>query len=286
MTAQMILRLIFVVVASIVLHGCAFDEHTLSFQPGTTAGSVAHSAFWSSVISTPCGETNAVYYAGSIDDIVILMHQTSAGVRKWNLKGANIDKNIIMQYTTNKNKWLLLKGTDDQHFRQWDWKKEIEDNIQNLTKNSALVKPVSTFYMVDGDIRRNNAWIVRVDEFVVKATLCDILKKGDKICTRQLYDGDMEDAQRIISEARSKNNPIVGRVSQDGGLCLAYWGQGKFIQFQELPTERFFIIDNEIVAPFEFLWDGRYDGLLEFDEQLAIDFYLRRVESEKRRKHE
>lgn len=283
MTAQMILRLIFVAVASIVLHGCAFDEHTSSFQHETTAGGVARSAFWSSVISTPCGETNAVYYAGSIDDIVILMHQTSAGVRKWNLKRANIDKNIIMQYTTDKNKWLLLKGTHDQHLRHWDWKKEIEDNIQNLTKNSALVKPVSTFYRVDSDFR-SNAWIVRVDEFVVEATLFDILKKGDKICTQQLYDGDMEDKQRIISEARNINNPIVRRVSQDGGLCLAYWDHGKFIQPQELPTERFFIIDNEIVAPFEFLWDGRYDGLLEFDEKIAQQAYLKRIENERRKK--
>lgn len=286
MTAQIISRLIFAAIASIVLHGCAFDEHTTILQHGTTAGGVAHSTFWSSVISTPCGETNAVYYAGSIDDIVILMHQTSAGVRKWNLKKANVDKNIIMQYTTDKNKWLLLKGTHDQHLRHWDWKQEIEDNIQNLTKNSALVKPVSTFYRVDSDFRRINACIVRVDEFAVEATLCDILKKGDKICTQQLYDGDMEDTHRIISEARSNNNPIVGRVSQNGGLCLAYWDKGEFIQPQELPTERFFIIDNEIVAPFGFLWDGRYDGLLKFDEKIAQTAYIRRVEAEKRKKDE
>ena len=40
------------------------------------------------------------------------------------------------------------------------------------------------------------------------------------------------------------------------------------------------------MASFEFMWDGYYDGLLEFDEQFAIDSYLRRVESEKREKHE
>ena len=128
--------------------------------------------------------------------------------------------------------------------------------------------------------------VVRVDEFLVKATLCDLLKNGDKICTEQLYDGSNEEKQSIISKARLNMNPIVGRTPRDGGLCLASWDCGKFIQPEELPTETFFIIDNEIVAPFEFMWYGCYGGLLEFDEKIAQKAYVRRVDAQKREKHE
>ena len=284
---KMIIRLTVVVGTVLVLEGCVFNELTKSIsRPFTEMADGSIDNFWSSVISVPSGEVNAVYYAGTIDDKSILMHETSTGVHKWILKEANVESDVIMPYTPDKSKWLLLKDTTNQNFRHWDWKKEIEDVIQSLTRKSALVKPLSTFYRVDGDLNGSYAWVIRVDEFLVVATLCDILKKGDKICTQQLYDGGKEEERRIVSDAHHNMKSIVDRRQKDGALCLAYWDNGKFIHPEELPTERFFIIDNEIVASFEFMWDGCYDGLLEFDEQYAIDSYLRRVESEKRRKHE
>ena len=282
---KMIIRLTVVIGTVLVLEGCCLNGLTQSNgQPFTEMADGSIDNFWSSVIPMPCGEVNAVYYAGSIDDKSILMHETSTGMHKWILSEANIESDVIMPYTADKSKWLLLKGTTNQCFRHWNWKKEIEDKIQNLTKNSARVKPLSTFYRVDGDLNGSNAWVVRVDEFLVKATLCDILKNGDKICTQQLYDGSKEEEQRIISEARHSRNPIIGRKPRDGSPCLAYWNRGKFIQPEGLPAETFFIIDNEIVAPFEFMWDGRYDGLLEFDETVAQKVYLKRVENETRKK--
>ena len=283
---KMIIRLTVVIGTVLVLEGCCFNEFTKSIsQPFTEMADGSIDNFWGSVISVPSGEVNAVYYAGSIDDKSILMHETSTGVHKWILKEANIESDVIMPYTADKSKWLLLKGTNNQCFRHWNWKKEIEDKIQNLTQNSALVKPRSTFYRVDGDLNGSNVWVIRVDEFLVEAALCDILKNGDKICTQQLYDGSKEEELRIVFEARHNRNSVVGRRQLDGGLRLAYWDKGRFIRTDQLPSETFFIIDNEIVASFEFMWDGCYDGLLEFDEQYAIDSYLRRVESEKRRKH-
>ena len=280
---KMIIRLTVVIGTALVLEGCCFNELTQSIsQPFAEMADDSIDNFWSSVISVPSGEVNAVYYAGSIDDKSILMHETSTGVHKWILKGANIESDVIMPYTADKSKWLLLKGTTNQSFRHWNWKKEIEDKIQNLTQNSALVKPLSTFYRVDGDLNGSNVWVIRVDEFLVEATLCDILKNGDKICAQQLYDGSKEEQQCIISEARHNGSHIVGRKSRDGGLLLAYWNHGKFIQPEELQAETFFIIDNEIVAPFEFMWDGCYDGLLEFDEEIAQKAYVRRVDAQKR----
>ena len=284
---KMIIRLTIVIGTVLVLEGCCFNGLTQGIsQPITEIADGSIDNFLDSVISVPCGEVNAVYYAGSIDDKSILMHETSTGMHKWILSEANIERDVIMPYTADKSKWLLLKGTTNQCFRHWNWKNEIEAKIQNLTKNSALVKPLSTFYRVDGNLNGSHAWVVRVDEFLVKATLCDLLKNGDKICTEQLYDGSNEEKQSIISKARLNMNPIVGRKPRDGGLCLASWDCGKFIQPEELPTETFFIIDNEIVAPFEFMWYGCYGGLLEFDEKIAQKAYVRRVDAQKREKHE
>ena len=284
---KMIIRLTVVIGTALVLEGCCYNELAQSIsQPFTEVADGSVDNFWSSVISVPSGEVNAVYYAGSIDDKSILMHETSTEVHKWILRKANIESDVIMPYTADKSKWLLLKGTTNQCFRHWNWKKEIEDKIQNLTQNSALVKPLSTFYRVDGDLNGSNAWVIRVDEFLVEATLCDILKNGDKICTQQLYDGSKEEERQIVSAARHNKNSVVGRRQIDGGLYVAYWDKGGFIHTNEFSSETIFIIDNEIVAPFEFMWDGCYDGLLEFDEEIAQKAYVRRVYAKRRRKFE
>ena len=188
-----------------------------------------------------------------------------------------------MPYTEDRSKWIVLKDSGEERFRHWDWRKEIEDFIQNQPRKSALVKPISTFYRVGGELSEDEGCISMVDEFSVESTLCGVLKKGDKICTAQLYDGSKEAMRSIRREARHAGNRIVGRKSrQDAGLRFAYWDKGEFVRYNELPSESFFVIDNEIVAPFEFMWDGRYDGLLEFDEKIAQQAYLKRVEMEKK----
>jgi hypothetical protein len=186
-----------------------------------------------------------------------------------------------MPYTENRDKWILLKASDEECLRHWDWHKEIEEFVQSQPKTSALVKPLSTFYLVDGDLKERNPLVVIVDEFSVDETLCDNLKIGDKLCTKQLYDGSKDEEQRIISEARRSENPIVKRRLRDRGLCFAYWDQGKFINIKGLPNETFFIIDNELVAPFEIIWNLTYDGLIHFDKNVAVQAYKRRVERDR-----
>ena len=232
--------------------------------------------FWTSVITVPCGQTNAVYYAGTIDGSTILVHETSIGTRKWYLKNANVEKSITMPYTNERCKWILLKDSEEDRFRHWDWKREIEDFIQKLPLRSALVKPISTFYRVDGTPSQKRCIFI-VDEFLVESTLCDTLKKGDKICTEQLFDGSKEDEQRILLKAMCDGKRIVRRRLQNTGLCFMCWDKGEIVHSAELPKETFIIIDNEIVAPFEFMWNNAYDGLLEFDEQFAQNAYINRT---------
>lgn len=206
--------------------------------------------------------TNRVYYAGSSNDVSVLVHLTSSGERKWCVAEDRVERTTVMPYTENRDKWILLKASDGECLRHWDWHKEIEEFVQSQPETSALVKPLSTFYLVDGDLKERNPLVVIVDEFSVVETLCDNLKIGDKLCTKQLYDGSKDEKQRIISEARRSENPIVKRRLRDRGLCFAYWDQ----------------IDNELVAPFEIIWDLTYDGLIHFDENVAVQAYKRRVE--------
>lgn len=234
--------------------------------------------FISAIVSVSSDQTNVVYYAGSSNDVSVLVHLTSSGERKWCVAKDRVERTIVMPYTENRDKWILLKSSDEECLRHWYWHKEIEEFVQSQPETSALVKPLSTFYLVDGDLKERNPLVVIVDEFSVDETLCDNLKIGDKLCTKQLYDGSKDEEQRIISEARRSGNPIVKRRLRDRGLCFAYWDQGKFVNIKGLPNETFFIIDNELVAPFEVAWNLRYDGLIHFEENVAIQAYKRRVE--------
>ncbi len=234
------------------------------------------------VLQVPSGQTNIVYYAGTCNGHVVLAHLTLSSNHKWDIGEANIEQAIVMPYTEDKAKWILLKDADEECLRHWDWHKEIEDFVQKQSEKSALVTPSSAFYKVDGDLADDNACVWIVDVFSVEATLCDALKKGDKICTEQLYDGSKEEMQRVISEARRSGNPIVERRLHDRGLCFAHWDEGKFISPNELPLERLFFINNELVAPFEVAWNLCYDGLIHFEENVAIQAYKRRVEQARR----
>ena len=212
MTADKAKQLSICVTMVILSCGCLGRKHTLmDISPDEGMRETNSSSdFWDSVIAAPCGQTNAVYYAGTTNGSTILFHETSAGVRKWNLNNANIEKSITMPYTEDRSKWIVLKDSGEERFRHWDWRKEIEDFIQTQPRKSALVKPISTFYRIGGELSEDEGCIFIVDEFSVESTLCGVLKKGDKICTGQLYDGSKEAMRSILSEARHAGNRIVG----------------------------------------------------------------------------
>lgn len=262
--------------------GCLYEKHVsnenIASDPDLINEVSSYSDFWASIITVPNGQTNAVYYAGTIDGNSVLVHETIAGIRKWNLKNANINESVVMPYTGDKDQWILLKASEEEHLRYWDWHREIESFIQSQPQKSALVRPLATFYIIEGDISENGEWITVAEVFSVEATLCDALKKGDKVLSTQLYDGCMEDRKRICLNACSDGKHIVRKqqVRQDG-LYYATWDKARFINLSEFPTETFYAIDNETVAPFAFMWDNTYDGLLEFDEKIAQDTYISRT---------
>ena len=193
------------------------------------------SAFWSSVITEQSGQTNAVYYAGTTNDCTILFHETSAGICKWNLKNANIEKSITMPYTEDRNKWILLKDSGEGRFRHWDWQKEIVDFIQMIPRNSAVVRPNSS-WLQEAD-SGNFLWLI--NDYTVEETLCETLKQGDVICTVQLYDTDRNEEERILAEVRKSGKKIIRKKFQHQKDCAMRSGTTESLgEFPNLKEKR------------------------------------------------
>jgi hypothetical protein len=165
--------------------GCLYEKHVsnenIASDPDLIYEVSSYSDFWASIITVPNGQTNAVYYAGTIDGNSVLVHETIAGIRKWSLKNVNMSESIVMPYTQDRKKWVLLKDSAEGRIRHWDWHREIESFIQGQPQKSALLRPLAKFYIIEGDISENGEWITVAEVFSVEATLCDALKKGDKV---------------------------------------------------------------------------------------------------------
>ena len=232
----------------------------------------------SSMIQIPSGDTNALYYAGSSGKKAIMIHITSTGERKWKMQKANLDQDVIMAYTEDRDKWILLKGTGGDRLLHWNWKQEIKDFIQRLPRKSAIVSPVSSWYQVDSNTS-NVLWVI--DSFVVDATLCETLKYGDKICTVRLFDGQIEERRRILSEAHGKKVKIMSGQIVSRKLKYACWDSAKIVHIGGSLTETALCVDSEIIAPLKFQWNCLYDELLPFEEIIAISAYKKRAEEVK-----
>ena len=197
------------------------------------------------------------------------------GRRFWNIHKANIDKNVWQDFSHDPKDWVLMKSTSDDKFRHWDWQKEIIDFIQKIPRRSAIVRPNSSWLQVSDS--GNFLWLI--NDYTVEVTLCETLKKGDRLCTAQLYDSDMKEQKRILAEARkSGKNFIRMRFPVSKELCYAHWDNGKFMKIPRAQVELAFFIDDEIVAPFEVAWNMAYDELVNFDEDVAILAYKERAE--------
>ena len=123
----------------------------------------------------------------------------------------------------------------------------------------------------------NFLWLI--NDYTVVETLSKTLKKGDIICSVQLYDSDSNDEKRIITEVRkSGKKRIRHHTPASKELCYAHWDNGKFMQSPESQGESAFFIDGEIVASFAVTWSMTYDELFHFDEDVAIRAYRERAE--------
>ena len=232
----------------------------------------------SSIIQIPRGETNALYYAGSSGKKTVMIHVTSTGERIWKLQMTNLDQDVIMPYTEDRSKWILLKETDGDRLRHWNWKQEIKDFIRRLPRESAIVSSDSSWFKVDDDILGGSNILWVVESFIVEATLSETLKCGDTICTERLFDGQAEELRDVLAEAHKKNVKIIGRPIVSRELKCVYWNSAKTVHKGGSLAETALCIDSEIVAPLKFHWDCIYDELLPFEEEIAISVYKKRAE--------
>lgn len=250
------------------------DNHILGTNAISAVGSCHKTvSLWSSVIAASSEDaTNAVYYAGSITGKAVLVHETSRGAKQELYEDAYIDRSIIMPHTQNRDEWILLKGSGEDKVRFWDWQQEIRDFVRSRPRNSALVRKESSFLKIESN--SEIVWLINV--YDVDASLCPNMSKGDKLCTVELFDCDIKERNDLCSRARLDGTTVVRHQEfKDARLLYAHWNSGKFVRVENFCSESLFCIDNEIVAPFEFAWDGVYDGLIRFDENLAVGEYRR-----------
>ena len=231
--------------------------------------------FINAVISASQNETNVVYYAGTSNNVFVLVHKTDEGLRFWNMHKVNIDKSVWQDFSHDSKDWVLMKDSSEDKFHHWDWQKEIVDFIQMIPRNSAIVRPNSSWLQVDDS--GNFLWLI--NDYTVVETLSETLKNGDTICSAQLYDFDRNEEKRIIAEVRkSGKKRIRHHSSASKELCYAHWNNGRFMQIPESQGESAFFIDDEIVAPFAVTWSMTYDELFDFDEDIAITAYKNRAD--------
>lgn len=232
-----------------------------------------------SLMKVPGGETNVLYYAGSFNSREVLVHITSSGEHRFAIEKANVDQNIVMPFTEDRSKWVLLKDTKDEKLLHWNWKREIVDFVRRLPRKSALVKPHSKWvYLDDNDI----LWFV--SDYIVEESLCEELKYGDMICTTELYDGSIESECRLRKEALDKRIKILDKNVLTGSLEYASWENIKPIEIVDDTCYKALCIDDEIVAPLEFTWGCNFDDMLPFDEEIAIKEFVRIAHSLKSNK--
>ena len=156
--------------------------------------------------------------------------------------------------------------------------KEIVDFVDAIPQMSAIVKPESSWLQFGDGLTNTNDFLWLVNNYIVDTTLCRLLKRGDKVCTVQLYDCDASELKRLFAEARKSGSKTLRHRQLPGGLKYACWDNGKFVQTGNCVGEKAFCLDNEIVAPFKFVWDGIYAGLLPFNEEAVIRAYKERSE--------
>lgn len=253
------------------------DNHILEIDAIAAVDS-CHKAvsLWPSVIAASSEDTNALYYAGSIMGKAVIVHETPEGVKQVLYEDANIDSSIIMPYNQKRDKWILLKGSEEDKVRFWDWQQEIKDFVCSQPQNSALVRKEASFLQIElgSDSTNDIVWVISV--YVIDSSFSQNMSNGGRLCTVELFDCDLKERQELCEHARLFRTTVLRRQQcGNAGLFYVHWNNGKFVHVEGVCPEDLFCIDNEIVAPFEFAWDGVYDGLIHFDENIAIEEYRR-----------
>lgn len=233
--------------------------------------------FVASIVKIPQGQTNVVYYAGTSNDVSVLVHEDNEGVRFWNITNARIGKGHLRAYTPDKKQWILLKDNASEKLSCWDTRAQIHDFVDRLSVCSAIVRPESCWYEMDEFPSTEVGCIYVRQESLVCSTLCNKLKVGGRIRSSELLDVSSTSNAYFVAQMKKHQAKRWGYRCINGDLSLAVWSGSLFYTESEMPEDKVLCVTGELIAPFHVYWDLWCDGLLDFNEQTAIDFYKKRA---------
>lgn len=234
-------------------------------------------AFISEVLQVPSGQTNVVYYAGTSNGVSVLVHETNQGERQWNIANARLGKIYLREFTPCKAYWTVLKSNTAKRLSCWDECQQIRDYVNGLPPCSALVEPQSSWYETDSIPDTQTGCVYLRQDSVVCYSLCKELKKGDRILSQELLDVTQPSNSFIVAQMRKSQTTRWGEKQIKGDLSLVVWSGGRFCTGPKDSARKMYCVGDELIAPIRVHWDLWCDGLIGFNETMAIECYKRRA---------
>lgn len=239
-------------------------------------GSSVHD-FFNAVLQTPYGQTNVICYAGTSNHVSVLVHETNTGLSFWHLPEENLDKTIWRDYSSDRRDWIILKNNGESIVRHWNRHKVIEDFVNGLPLNSALVRTRSRWYEVPKKPQASSGRVFLRRDFNIDVTLRQDLFPGSRICTTELFTAPLNTVSNILAQMRNKGRRMTEKqqVNPQSEYFIT-WTRDAFSDVGDPRDKNVFCVGDVIAAPFQFWWNMAYGDLIPFDEDLVYEVYLNR----------
>ena len=219
--------------------------------------------------------TNRVYYAGSSNDVAFLYHQTSKGIREWQIRNIDLLNDVRRPFSCDKKRWVAIKDDKDEKFSCWDIRAATRDFIGRLPSESALVKATDEFFTTDRGrpYKDGTPVLICKREYKVIASYSAKLHKGDIVCTSWLVDDYTSTTNILSNKKEHQRHPLA-----DGRTLYVTWDAE---MLRKGNTGGYFYIGDVFAAPMELVWDSdvKHEALIPFDEKTVIEAYIEKAES-------
>ena len=218
-------------------------------------------------------DTNHIYYAGSSNDIAILYHRTSNGIREWRINNIHLLDTVRRPFSHDNKRWIIIKADTDEKISCLNIKTMTHDFIRRLPLESALINATDEFFVPSGNrhYKDETPMLICRREYKVIVANSGRLHKDDIVCTSWLVD-DYTSTTNILSNSKEYQRHSIA----DGRTLYVTWDAE---MLRKGNSDGYFYIDDVFAAPMELVWDSdiKHEGLVPFDEKMAIDNYVERA---------
>lgn len=215
-------------------------------------------------------DTNRVYYAGCSNEVHYLYHKTQYGVKEWRLKNVRLEATRFQEYTSDENRWLIIKDSADDYLRHWDINKCVVDFVSHLPEDSALVELRCRWYEQDGSRQYEDGTphLISKQEYAVLSTLSRRVKIGDIIEV-----GWLVDCYSSVTNIVSRRDWHKRDCTRDGKILYITWDRD--LCFRDGKGR--VCINDGWPVPITLVWDSdpEHEGLVRCDERMVWNEYKR-----------